>query len=334
MEYKMNDLIAGFTDQIRRAVAIGESAKLRKTKMPIRNILLSGLGGSGIGGTILSNILKDDLKVPIVINKNYHIPAFVDENTLVVVTSYSGNTEETMSAMIQAYKRSAHIVCITSGGLVKEYAEIHDIDFIQIDGGMPPRACFALSFIQLLYTLNKLDLIEDGFKQNLSKTIERLDSEQEEIKTMANELAQKLMGTIPVIYADASFEGVAIRFRQQINENAKMLCWHHVVPEMNHNELVGWRRKNEDISVIFLRNNNDFDRNQERMDFTKEVVKQYTSKVYELYSKGETDIEKSLYLIHVCDWVSYYLAEMNEVDAIEVEIINSLKNKLAEKPLH
>lgn len=331
--YKMDELIAGFTGQMKRAVAIGESTKLKKPKAPIRNILLTGLGGSGIGGTIISNILRDDLKVPVVINKCYHIPSFVNENTLVIATSYSGNTEETMSALMQAFQKDAHLVCITSGGLVKEFAKIHDIDFIEIDGGMPPRACFALSFIQLLYVFHQMNLIEDGFKLSLSNTIQRLDSEQEEIKAIAKKLADKLFGTIPVIYADSNFEGVAIRFRQQINENAKMLCWHHVIPEMNHNELVGWRQHNDDISVIFLRNNNDFDRNQERIEFSKGVIKNYTSRINEIYSKGDTDIERSLYLIHLCDWISYFLSELNEVDAIEIEVINSLKGKLAENPL-
>ncbi|MCO5232703.1 MAG: bifunctional phosphoglucose/phosphomannose isomerase [Chitinophagales bacterium] len=329
----MDELIGGFTQQIKRAVAIGDNAKLKKPKAPIRNILLTGLGGSGIGGTIISNILRDDLKVPVVINKSYHIPNFVNENTLVIATSYSGNTEETMSALMQAFQRDAHLICVTSGGLVKEFASIHNIDFIEIDGGMPPRACFALSFIQLLYIFNQMNLVEDGFKLSLANTIQRLESEEEEIKNYAKKIAEKLFGTIPAIYSDSNYEGVAIRFRQQINENSKMLCWHHVIPEMNHNELVGWRQNNNDISVVFLRNNNDYERVQERIEFTKGVIKNYTSRIYEIYSKGDTDIERSLYLIHVCDWISYYLSELNEVDAIEIEVINSLKNKLAENPL-
>lgn len=328
----MDAYIAGFTEQIKRAVSIGEAAKLKRAKVPIKNVLLTGLGGSGIGGTIISNILRDDIKVPIIINKEYHIPAFVDESTLVIATSYSGNTEETISAMMQAFQKGAHIVCVTSGGLVKEYAETHKIDYLQIDGGMPPRACLALSFVQLLYILSGLGLIEDGFKQSLSNTINRLDAEENEIREIAKDLAQKLHGTIPVIYSDASFEGVSIRFRQQINENSKMLCWHHVIPEMNHNEIVGWRQRQENISVVFLRNNNDYERNQERINFTKNLISSYTPNVFELYSKGDTDIERSFYLIHVCDWVSYYLAELNAVDAIEVDVITSLKKKLAENP--
>ena len=328
----MDDLIQGFSAQIQRAIEIGESAKIGKNKFPIRNILISGLGGSGIGGTILSNVLRDDIAVPIIVNKEYQIPAFINENSLVIISSYSGNTEETLSALMQAFKKNAQIVCITSGGLVQEYAETNDIDYILIDGGAPPRYAFVQSFIQLLYILHHLSLLEDGFKKYLQAAIELLDADENEIKTQAKEMASKLNGKIPVIYSDAKFEGVSIRFRQQINENSKMLCWHHVVPEMNHNELVGWREKNENIAVVFLRNNKDFERNQERMEFTKEVVSQYTKDIVEVYSKGDHDLIRSLYLIHLTDWVSFYLAELKGVDAIEIDVINRLKGKLAENP--
>lgn len=329
---KMDDLILGFTAQLRRAMDIGESAKLGKSRVPIKNILISGLGGSGIGGTIVSNILRDDIAAPIIVNKEYQIPAFVNENTLAVFSSYSGNTEETMSALLQAYKKGAQIVCITSGGLVQEYCETNKIDFIKIDGGMPPRACFGLSFVQQLYILLNYRIVEDKFKDYLQKSIAMLDALEDEIQADAKALAKRFVGKLPVIYCDAKFEGVAIRFRQQINENSKMLCWHHVIPEMNHNELVGWTEYNKDIAVIFLRNNDDFSRNQDRMEFTKEVVSQYCDEVMEVYSKGDTDIERSLYIIHLCDWISYYIAEINKVDAVEVNVITNLKNKLSEKP--
>lgn len=328
----MDDLIEGFPAQLRRAVEIGESAKIGKNKFPIRNILISGLGGSGIGGTILNNVLRDDISVPIIVNKQYHIPAFVNENTLVIISSYSGNTEETLSALMQAFKKNAQIVCIASGGLIQEYAETNDIDFINIDGGSPPRAAFGQSFVQLLYVLYYTGLLEDGFKQYIQDAIALLETDEAEIKVKSKEIAQKLIGKIPVIYSDAKFEGVSIRFRQQINENSKMLCWHHVVPEMNHNELVGWREKNDNIAVVFIRNNHDFERNQERMEFTKEVVSQYASDVIEIYSKGEYDIVRSLYLIHFTDWISFHLAELKGVDAVEVDVISKLKNKLAEHP--
>jgi glucose/mannose-6-phosphate isomerase len=333
MAVSMNKLVQDFTKQLQRAIEIGEQAKIGKNRVPLRNILVSGLGGSGIGGTILSNILKDDLGVPIIVNKDYQIPAFVNENTLVVISSYSGNTEETMSALLQAYKKNAHIVCITSGGLIKEYCDTNDIDYIQIDGGMPPRACFGLSFVQQLYIFNILGLLQPDFKQYLQSTINLLDTDELEIQENAKAIALKLQNKIPVIYSDSNFEGVSIRFRQQINENSKMLCWHHVVPEMNHNELVGWTKPNKDMAVVFIRNNEDYERNQERMEFTKEVVSEYCSEIIEIYSKGETDIIRSLYLIHLCDWVTCFLADLDHIDSVEVNVINKLKRRLADNPM-
>jgi glucose/mannose-6-phosphate isomerase len=330
---KMNQLVEEFPNQLKRALEIGQTAKIGKNKFPIRNVLITGLGGSGIGGTIISNILKDDLQVPVLINKEYQIPAYVNENTLVIVSSYSGNTEETMSAMLQAFKKNAQIVCITSGGLIKEYADTNDIDYVLIDGGSPPRAAFGQSFMQIFFILYYLGLLENKFIEYTQSAINLLEQEEESIKLIAKSYADRLSGKIPVIYADAKFEGVAIRFRQQINENAKMLCWHHVVPEMNHNELVGWRDKNDNIVVVFLRNQFDFERNQERMEFVKEVVTNYVSDVIEIESKGNTDIERALYLIHLTDWVSCFLADLKGVDAIEIDVINKLKSKLAENPL-
>ncbi|MBK9794440.1 MAG: SIS domain-containing protein [Sphingobacteriales bacterium] len=188
----MDDLIQAFPDQLKRAIEIGEAAKIGKSKFPVRNILISGLGGSGIGGTILANVLRDDIAVPIIVSKEYQIPAFVNENTLVIISSYSGNTEETLSALMQAFKKEAQIVCITSGGLIKEYAETNDIDYVQIDGGAPPRSAFGQSFVQLLYILHHLGLLENGFKQYLQDAIALLDSEEEAIKTQAKKLQKNL----------------------------------------------------------------------------------------------------------------------------------------------
>ena len=179
---QMDELIQAFPAQLKRAIEIGEKSKIGKPKFPIRNILISGLGGSGIGGTILSNVLRDDISVPIIVNKEYQIPAFVNENTLVIISSYSGGTEETLSALMQAFQQNAQIICITSGGLVQQYAETNDIDYVLIDGGSPPRAAFGQSFVQLLYILHKQNLLEDGFKQYLQSSIELVETKEESIK--------------------------------------------------------------------------------------------------------------------------------------------------------
>lgn len=330
---QMEQLIQNFPNQIKRAIEIGENATIHSSSVIFNHVFISGLGGSGIGGTIFSQIVADELSIPVLVNKDYSLPAYIGEKSLVIICSYSGNTEETLQVLRKAKNTAAKIVCITSGGLILDFAKENNYDYIVIDGGMPPRSCFAYSFVQLFYVLNGLGLINNNFKAKLEKSAELLLSEQENIKSLAKQMAIDLKDSIPVIYSDAAFEGVGIRFRQQINENSKMLCWHHVIPEMNHNELVGWRGNYPNVKAVFLRNESDFIRNQERMEFLKEVIEPYCAGIYEIHSKGENNIERTFYLIHFVDWISQYLGEMNGFDTSEIEVINKLKGTLAANPL-
>ena len=325
----MKDLVEGFPAQLKEAIQIGENAKLKQASGPIRNILITGFGGSGIGGTIVSEIVSAECPVPIVVNKDYFLPAFVGTDSLVIVCSYSGNTEETLQAMETAIERKAHIVCISSGGKISELAVEKGYDLIRIPGGNPPRACLGYSLTQLFYVLYKLKLINGDFQKQLQNALALLEKEKSNIRKEAMAITDYLFGKIPVIYAVDGYNGVATRFRQQINENSKMLCWHHVLPEMNHNELVGWAEEHANIAVILLRNSSDYSRTQTRVEISKEVFKKYTPNVRELWSKGESMLERSLYLIHLTDWVSCYLADKKHVDASEINIINHLKGELA-----
>ena len=123
--------------------------------------------------------------------------------------------------------------------------------------------------------------------------------------------------------------GIAIRFRQQLNENAKVLCWHHIIPEMNHNELVGWTKKDDNLAVIIFIDKDEYFRNVARVDINKEVIKKYTSHITEIYSKGNSEIEKAIYFIHLGDWISVILGELRGVDLMEVNVINFLKSALS-----
>ena len=177
--------------------------------------------------------------------------------------------------------------------------------------------------------LKHYGIIANDYISQFDNAIAILNTNEDNIFEQANSIKEKLFNKIPVIYTDSWFEGVAVRFRQQINENAKMLCWHHAIPEMNHNELVGWTKKNEDLAVILFRNEDDYFRTQKRMEMNKTIIKQYTSTVLEVFSKGNTRLEKALYLIHMGDWISYLLAEKKGIDVTEVDVITKLKNELA-----
>jgi glucose/mannose-6-phosphate isomerase len=325
---KMNDYINDFTNHLREAMEIGNASALKKSDKKFSNILICGLGGSGIGGTIVNDIVSPLSNIPILATKDYSIPNFVDENTLVIASSYSGNTEETIYALEKCRSRNAEICIITSGGKLKTTAEENNYNHVLIPGGQPPRAMFGYAFTELFFVLNHYGIIDDSFQSDFEKSISLLDLEKEKIQKEAMEIAKKMYQKTPVIYVANGFEGVAIRFRQQINENSKMLCWHHVVPEMNHNELLGWRTNVNDLAVVYFRNKSDFERNQIRMDINKKVISEFTTNITEVWSKGESKIENTLYHISLGDWVSWYLSEMNNVDAIEIDVINFLKGEL------
>lgn len=325
----MKSLIENFPSQLREAIRIGESAKLTSAKRKIGSVFISGLGGSGIGGTIVSELVALEAIIPITVGKGYFIPKFVGENSLVIISSYSGNTEETLQAMNLALKRKAKVVCVTSGGKVAEIARKKSLDLILIPGGNPPRACLGYSFTQLLFILHYYKVISGKFKSQLKASVDLIEKEKKNIITEAQTVSDKLFGKTPMIYATTYFEGVAIRFRQQINENSKMLCGHHVIPEMNHNELVGWANGSERISVVIFRDKDEYSRNNARIEINKEVIRKYTPHITEIWSKGKSQIEKAIYFIHLGDWTSVFLAEKRGVDPIEVKVIDMLKGQLA-----
>ncbi len=325
----MKTLVANFSKQLSEAILIGENAKLTESNNPISNILICGLGGSGIGGSILNELVIKNANTPITISKGYFIPAYVNDQSLVIISSYSGNTEETLNCLELAIAKNAKIVCVTSGGKVLEISKSKKIDHIIVPGGMPPRSCLGYSLTQLFFILAFFKIIDSYFINDLEAAIKLIEKEEKNIISDANIIAKKLVDKTPVIYATTYYEGIAIRFRQQLNENAKVLCWHHIIPEMNHNELVGWTKKDDNLAVIIFIDKDEYFRNVARVDINKEVIKKYTSHITEIYSKGNSEIEKAIYFIHLGDWISVILGELRGVDLMEVNVINFLKSALS-----
>ncbi len=324
----MKALVQNFTKQLKEAKAIAEKAIVSESKN-IRSVVVTGLGGSGIGGTIVSELVADACPVPVIINKDYFLPAFVNESTLVIVSSYSGNTEETLSAMQQAIAQKAQVIAITSGGKVMQLAQQHQFDFIEIPGGQPPRSCIGYSLVQLIKILVAKQLANAALFANLNSAIQLLDHENEAIKAEAQKIASKLLNKIPVIYSLGTCEGAVVRFRQQINENSKMLCWHHTFPEMNHNELVGWTTRNESLAVITFHTAFDYARTKKRYEVCRPVFEKYAGAVIDVEAKGQSKLEQFLYLINIGDWISCFLADLRGIDPVEVNIIDHLKGELA-----
>ncbi len=325
----MDQLVAKFPEQLKEAMEIGAMAKINKHTSDIRNIFVTGLGGSGIGGNFVIELVRKELKVPMTINKSYEIPAYIDASTLVIVSSYSGNTEETLTAFHLLKNSGSKVVCISSGGKLIELAIECGFDYIKLPDNWPsPRACLGYSLVQQIFILNHLGLISDTLPKLVGTSYALLEAETEDIRDKAKLVAQMLVGKIPIIYTTDRMESVAVRFRQQINENSKMLCWHHVLPEMNHNELVGWREKKDEWAVVVFRNSDDYDRNVVRLDICKEIINNYAPTYIELFSKGNSLMERMMYFVHLGDWISVELAQLRNVNANEVLVIDFLKAEL------
>lgn len=324
----MKELVESFTTQLQHALEIADKAVL-SDKSTISNVIVTGLGGSGIGGTILCELINNSCPVPVLVNKDYFLPSFADQHTLLIVSSYSGNTEETVQVMKEAISRNVQIACVTSGGKVLELARQHQFDVIEIPGGKPPRSCIGYSLVQLIKIFTHLKLAPASLFEDLKQSILLLNNEKENIKQEAKRIAEKLANKIAVLYSLGSCEGVSVRFRQQINENSKALCWHHVFPEMNHNELVGWTEENKNLTVVTFHTSFDYSRTKKRYDICKPLFQKYAAEVIDISAKGNSKLEQFMYLIHIGDWISCYIADIKGIDPVEVNVIDHLKKELS-----
>ncbi len=334
----LRKLLAEFPAQVADAVAITKETRIDPSvSSGIDSVVVTGLGGSAIGGDILRSFLADELTVPFVVNRHYFLPAFVNRRTLVIVSSYSGDTEETVAAHQEAAKRGAKVLCISSNGETARLATKYGHPIIFVPKGYPPRAALGYSFFPMLSALATMKVISPKTK-DIRETISLLKRKSQKYSALnaqntALETAKHLYTKLPIIYSSADhFDVVNLRWRGQLAENAKTLSFGNLLPEMNHNELVGWkvlRRIMQDMTVVFLRDKGDHKRVKIRMDITKDIASQYASSVIDLQSEGKSLLARMFSLIYLGDWVSFYLAVLNGVDPTPVRVIDYLKNELS-----
>jgi glucose/mannose-6-phosphate isomerase len=335
MSFSVEQLIEDFPKQLKRGIIMSADIRFPKPAGEIRNVVIAGMGGSGIGANHVASFVFDDMKVPLTILKNYELPAFVNAHTLFIASSFSGNTEETLIAFEQAVERKAIIACITSGGKLKERALELNLTLSELPNEAPsPRAFLGYSFTQLLYVLELYGVISNFFETQLQEAIWLLEQEQKNIRKDAEKLAKQLAGKLTVIYADDRFYAPVVRLQQQLNENSKQLAHVNVFPEMNHNELVGYLEPKsiwKDTVVLLIRTDFDHPRVKKRMDVCKPIFKETAGQLIEIKTQGDYVLEQSVYLIHLFDWISWYVAQENQVDAFEIKNIDYLKEALTKE---
>jgi len=324
----MRELISNFPNQLSESIAISEGYDIELTRT-VNKVVICGLGGSGIGGEIIKKWVAEESTVPVELCHNYKLPGYVDSATLVISCSYSGNTEETLAAFSDALKLNAQIIGITSGGKLEEGLIANNKTSILIPGGLPPRSALAYSLVQLARIFQQVNFIKSSIIEEISESVDLLRDEQSKICMLAKQLLEIIGSKRLMLYAEEVLSPVLLRGCQQINENSKELCFYNVIPEMNHNEIVGWAKDPKDIFALFLRSNLEHSQNSKRLNITTNIISDRTDSRMSISALGSGLVQQTLYFIHLLDWLSLLMAEKKNIDVVEVEVIDFLKDELA-----
>lgn len=311
---------------------------LRIDAKRIQNVVIAGMGGSAIAGDFVRCATFGRLPVPMVVCRTYRLPHALSDKTLFIASSYSGNTEETLSAFAAARRSGSQIICATSDGRLQELALADNLPLFKLPTGFQPRAALAYLVVPMLSIfaacgwLNNVGEEIAAAAEQLRDLRKRYAPESAGEKNLAKKIALAIHQKIPIVYAGVeNFEVVACRWKGQFCENGKTQAFWNVFPEVNHNEIVGWGLRgafDRNYQVIFLRDGDDHERIQRRMDITRRLIEQSSNPVIEVWSRGEPLLARMFSTIFLGDMASVYLAVLNDVDPTPVTKIDFLKNEL------
>lgn len=318
-----------------------ESAKnAEKINLPYsgpKNVIIAGMGGSAIGGELVKDYTRATAKASLEISREYNLPDYADENSLVILASYSGDTEETLSTFVDAINRKCMIFCVSSGGNLLKYAQKLSLPHLKVKGGMQPRAALPHMLLPMLKCMEKLGMAPKLGKE-LAEGIELLEKvsidnapEKPANENFTKTLAVNLNGVIPVVYGFGLYRGVALRFKQQFNENSKLPAKWEYFSELNHNETMGWESAKDlakCFGVVFLRDKAEPVEINSRIEITKSLMQPTMLKMYDVWAQGEGNLAKMLSTILVGDFVSVYLAMLRNIDPTPVSTVTVMKEKI------
>jgi len=326
-----------FPQQCQEAWRKAKDFKLPADFSSIDKIVVLGMGGSAIGGDIVRSLTLSLISPIIFVHREYDLPPFVDDKTLVIASSYSGMTEETISAFSQALKTEAKKLVITTGGKLKALAQEHEVPVFVIDYSAPPRVALSYSLFSLLAFLYQLGYLKDEPK--IEDTVQTLEIVLEKLKetvpthlNLAKQLAIRLCGKLVVIYGSGFLAEVARRWKTQFNENSKAWAFYEVFPELNHNAVVGYqfpKELSQRVFVVLLRSLSLHPRILARYQITTEILNKAGIEHETMDSYGDSPLSQLMSLVFLGDWVSYYLAILYKIDPSPVKVIDYLKERLS-----
>jgi len=334
----MTDTLYSFPEQIEEALEIIQHATIPKL-YNIHHILFVGMGGSAISGDIIQAYLREKLSIPITVNRSYDLPKWANKYTLVIVQSYSGNTEETLSAFKQAHQKSCPIIAFSSGGKLKEYCLRRNTPFIEIPSGYAPRAATAYLLFCGLLSLKYSGILQTQIDSDITEAIHELKEMRKNLhkdvpspKNLAKNIAEQIGENIPQIYGWGPYEPIAKRWATQLNENSKLIARYDTVSECNHNDIVGWAghpSASKHFTCILFRDTKlETIQMKTRLDFMKHLLQDVSLGVIEVEAHEKSRFAKMMHLMYLGDYVSCYAAVQRHVDPTPVTIISQLKESL------
>lgn len=332
----MRRRLSDFPRQCEEAERLARNLEFPFSSEDVENVVISGMGGSAIGGDTLNSYLREKLKIPAIVNRNYSLPAFVNEKTLTIVISYSGNTEETLASLNEAHEKGSKLIVITSGGTIEEFCSLNSIPIIKIKGGLQPRESLGYIFIPLLILMEKTGFIESQHRE-ISETVELLKIlskgySPESPENDAKRLAVDIHGKIPLLYGIYGLtDSITLRWKCQFNENSKIPAFYNLFPELNHNEIEGWNTHHDlgrNFFIILLRSTDENENLAKQIEITKSILDERCGGIREVWGRGNGKLSQIFSLIYLGDFVSFYLAILNGIDPTPVKNIEKLKNQL------
>ena len=331
----MGDSVAAFDE----ARAAGEALELVFPAEAARDVAICGMGGSGIAGDLLLGAYRERMRKPMTVVRDYFLPGWIGEDTFVILSSYSGETEETLTCAMQALERNALCVAISSGGKLASFYAAEGVPVIRLPPGLQPRAALLRMLVPMAVLLERMGAVPplggelDEARGAVEAAVAGLGPGVPEPQNPAKQLARALLGGVPLIWGAELTAPVAARWARQVNENAKLPAFASALPELDHNELVGFPGMPADLRklarLVMLRDPRNHRQVQRRFDLTRELVEGHVDAVYSITADGQGALARMLDLVMLGDYASLYLGLLRGVDPGPVEIIERLKERLA-----
>ena len=298
------------------------------------NILICGMGGSGISGDLLKSVFQDNIKLPIIINKDYGIPNFVSNGTLIILSSYSGNTEEILSCFDSCIENNYSPIILANNGQLLVKAKENNLQYVKIPGGLMPRAALGYSITILIKILHRFNILNDETLNDLENSISYLKADSTKYSNLdikentSMVMAKKCYNKFNIIYTSSKMEVVGMIFRAQLSENSKILSSHFIFPEQNHNEIEAFTNSNiNKINIIWINDISLNDKVKKRMKITSRILNDFAENQFVEFT-GPSFLLRELRLIYFLDWVSFYCAMLLETNPYPIDKIKQLKSLL------